>query len=176
MLGFRDKYKNGISEYYSTHSELYSNPHSESIKECVKIILDKINLNKDPILDLSAGSGEVTTTLKNYKINNIIGSDPYTHQLYHKNTGQKVYTWSFDDIINCCITDTYSAIICSYAMHLCDKSKLKLLCMELATKSPYLCIITPHKQPIINKDYNWNLVYHDKYKKTHVRIYQSTVL
>jgi SAM-dependent methyltransferase len=173
--GFRFKYKDGVDTYYSENGNKYSNPHHLDIADALKICVDNIKLEHDkPILDFCAGSGEVSLILKKYIKNKIIGSDPYTHELYKKNTSNDTYQWSFDDILNCAPDDfniQFSVIICSYALHLCDKSKLSLVAQYLSRISPYLCIISPHKNPVLTEQMNWKLLYTDKCNKARLFIY-----
>lgn len=177
-MGFREKYKRGVEKYYEESKETYENPHKKRVYECVKYIIKTIPLSKyeDPILDLCAGSGEVTMALFDdvKTINNIVGCDPYTHELYHKLTGKPAYKWSFNDIIKGCMDDfKFSTIICSYAMHLCPAHNLKLLCLMLSFRTKYLCIVSPHKRPIITKDMGFIILDSYKYDRINVMIYLS---
>ncbi|CAH6420175.1 Hypothetical protein KVN_LOCUS34 [uncultured virus] len=173
MVGFRENYKNGIESFYKNNCNNYINPHFDDIKKTLNYI-SNIKLNSDPILDLCAGSGEITLGINDLFANEIIGSDPFTFDLYKKNTNKVVFDWSFDDIMNGCMENySFSIIFCSYALHLCSKSKIKLVCLELSRRSKYLCIISPHKKPHISENMGWKLKNTNKYKKIHMRFYDS---
>ena len=76
------------------------------------------------ILDLCCGSGEITLSLPNY---NVIGLDPYTNKSYYNRTRKNSLNLTFQDIANGKLENNFDCIICSYALHLCDKSLLPLL-------------------------------------------------
>ena len=181
--GFRYKYEQGVDSYYSEHGDDYCNPHARDIAQCVQYSAKMLGLDtatEHPkrninILDLSCGSGEVTKALQELIGNsvNIIGSDPYTADLYKTCTNCCAYEWSFDDIINCCMEGLeFDVIICSYAVHLCPKEKLKLLSWELARKSKYLCVISPHKKASL-EGLGFHEVRGNKFGKSRLTIYKS---
>ena len=53
----------------------------------------------------------------------------------------------------------------------CEKSKLSLVTQALSRISPYLCIITPHKNPVLTETMNWRLIYTTKCNKARLFIY-----
>jgi hypothetical protein len=66
----------------------------------------------------------------------------------------------------------YSTIICSYALHLADKSILHDLFWELSMISKYLIIISPNKNPIVSDD-SWELIEEFRNGKCKIKIYIS---
>jgi ubiquinone/menaquinone biosynthesis C-methylase UbiE len=97
--------------FYKNNNINYFNQHLESIQGVLKYVIKQLNLTNSYILDMCAGSGEVSNILKKIVKSKIIGCDPYTYELY---------TWSFDDMLNCVLEDiSFDCIICSYALHLC---------------------------------------------------------
>lgn len=154
----------GVDGYYLSHSETYSNPHFLIIKE----IIEKERI-KGSVLDLCCGSGEVSKVLKGCFI---IGSDPYTYNLYKKNTGYSCYSFSFLDIAQGKLSSEniyFDYIICSFALHLCPVSLLPMVLYELSRVSEKLIILSPHKRPYI-KEY-WVLKRSYVYKRVHFREY-----
>ena len=51
----------------------------------------------------------------------------------------------------------FDHVICAYALHLCDVSRLPGVCLALAAASPNLHVITPHKRPVLREAWGWVL-------------------
>lgn len=167
MEAIRNMYKNiGIDNFYKEYGNDYKNPHAEIINHLLK----NVDVGEN-ILDLCCGSGEVT---KNFLDKNIIGCDPYTYELYKKNTNKKILTYNFKDIAMGSLSSyKFDTIICSFALHLCEESMLNLILYQLAYISEKLIIITPHKRPEV-KNY-WELKKEIIYKKVRLREYRRCV-
>ena len=116
--------------------------------------------------------GEVTLYLDTKGITNSIGCDPYLFDSYKENTGNNCLTYSFEDISNNGLKDFYQTIICSYALHLCDKSYFNNLLFNLALNCKYFVLISPSKYPIITENY-FNIVESIIINKTHCKIFKS---
>lgn len=160
----------GVIPYYETHGATYRNPHEKIIHECLdKVITDwKVPLKN--VLDLACGSGEVTTHIKAKKVT---GVDPFTQEAYYTRTGQIALPHYFEDIANGILQDHYfDVIICSFALHLTEESRLPGICYALKQISPRLIIISPNKKPIIN--HGWALLDEFVIKRVHTRFYLST--
>lgn len=166
--------KFGVEDFYKNVKNDYINPHFEFIKNSLINIVNNYNLDFSNVLDLAAGTGEVTTILNELNINNIIGLDPYLYDEYIKNTNNKCLKYSFNDIQKG-ILDKYkfSTIICSYALHLCEKSILPDVLWNLSLISKNLIILSPNNNPIINETNGWILIDNFKIKKCKTRIYKS---
>lgn len=148
MKHIRNLYEQlGVDKYYKDYGNQYSNPHFAQIKELVIKNADRLNYHS--ILDFCSGGGEISLLVKGLGFDQITGSDPYTHQLYQKKLQQPCHKWSFDDVIKGVLTEQYSSIICSFAMHLCPEEKLYPLVLQLFQQTSSLVIITPHKRPIL---------------------------
>jgi SAM-dependent methyltransferase len=175
--GFRLKYKTfGIDEYYKLDGDVYRNPHEEQIIHAIQNCISIQNLDKTlPILDLACGSGEASIALLLMDFKNVSGIDPFTSNAYKYRMGLKVESFTFNDIAAFGVLHDryYNAIICSYAMHLCKKQLLSLLCIQLSLVSNYLIIISPHKLPLINDDWGWKLISINKSERIHIRIFYS---
>lgn len=143
----------GIVPFYQKHGGTYSNPHVKDIRKCINVVFSMWKPPMNKVLDLACGSGEITSHIK---ADNITGIDPYTQEAYFKSTGKTALPYSFEDIISGAIQDhSYDLIICSFAMHLLETSRLPALCYALAQVSKNLLILTPHKKPIIS--WAWNI-------------------
>lgn len=167
----RSKYQQyGVDKYYQYHSNEYKNPHIKQIQYS----LDKIKVDLSSVLDLSCGGGEVTSYLVKKGYNNIIGSDPYTCDLYKKNTNKKCLKLSFDDILSGKLDKKFSTIICSFALHLCKESKINTLLYQLSSICDYLVVISPNKKPNIDKSY-FELVENFEIERVKTRVYKSKI-
>ena len=142
----RNEYQElGVNKFYEIHKNDYSNPHEEIIKS---LLQKNIKTKNYKILDLCAGSGEVTRSLLELGFFNIKGCDPYTSELYKRKTGKECFTYDFKDIANGKLNEDFDLIICSFALHLAEKSLLPNILFNL--KAEELIILTPHKKPEIN--------------------------
>jgi 2-polyprenyl-3-methyl-5-hydroxy-6-metoxy-1,4-benzoquinol methylase len=145
--------ESSVEVYYETYSDVYENPHFPYITTLLKQNTHRIDYTQ--VLDLSAGGGEVSMILKDLGHPNTTGTDPFTHQLYQKQLHTQCYQYSFEDIIKGKSDQAnwppFSAIICSFAMHLCPEKQLYPLTQKLFTHSPQIIIITPHKRPALEK-------------------------
>lgn len=138
--------KHGVDEFYRLHSHDYENPHNDIIENLLVEAKSIWNI-KGNILDLCCGSGEVSRMFKEC---NVEGLDPYTKELYEKNTANHCIEMTFKDIVRNGFERNYDFVICSYAMHLCEKSMLPMLLYRISEASENLIIITPHKKPNCN--------------------------
>ena len=154
----------GVEEYYKTHADVYENPHFQYIKSL--LIQNQHRIDCSRVLDFSCGGGEVTLILSELtlsqeeinpkkKSNRFLGCDPFTFKLYEKNTGYGCLPLSFEDVVKGKMTpsvsEPFSAIICSFGMHLCPEKMLYSLVYQLFMYSKNIIIITPHKRPQLEK-------------------------
>ncbi len=170
MNSIRESYATlGVKTFYKDFGHSYSNPHEIAIHNCLDAALATWKLDLTNVLDLACGSGEVTSHLK---ATNIVGIDPYTHEAYYKRTGKNAFKYTFEEIAAGSISDhRYSLIICSFALHLVDLSRLPTLCLALAQISPNMLILTPNKKPIIN--HGWNKPQELYVDRVRARYYES---
>jgi hypothetical protein len=174
ISAIRTEYEDlGVEDFYKKKGSEYINPHLKDIEESIKEIVDLDIVDLSNVLDLGAGTGEVTNILNELGYYNIEGVDLYLCKEYEKRTGNKCIELSFNDIRNGKLNNKeYSTIICSYALHLADKSILHDLLWELSLISKYLIIISPTKKPEISSD-SWEEIYSFTINKSKNRIYTS---
>ena len=174
ITAIRTEYEDlGVEDFYKKKGNEYTNPHLQHIEESIKIIVDKGIVDLSKVLDLGSGTGEVTNILNDLGYYNIVGLDLYLCDEYEKNTGHKCMELSFDDIQQGKLSDKkYTTIICSYALHLADKSILHDLLWQLSLISEYLVILSPTKKPEISDD-SWELIYSFTNNKSKNRIHIS---
>jgi 2-polyprenyl-3-methyl-5-hydroxy-6-metoxy-1,4-benzoquinol methylase len=161
----------GVEGYYQCHGATYRNPHEKQIHvllEEFRPLLDCTN-----VLDLACGSGEVSLKLLEFGATPT-GLDPFTAIAYQQRTGLTALIMSFEDIAKGCLSEQhYSCIVCSFALHLADTSRLPLICYQLATISPKLLILSPHKRPILKSEWGWQLETEQSFERIKGKLYRS---
>jgi SAM-dependent methyltransferase len=151
--------RHGAKTYYQQFGATYRNPHEPIVIKSVLLAVQRWPLDLSNVLDLAAGSGEVTLALRGAGATRVQGVDPYTAQAYQARTGQAAEELSFADIAAGAMADRrYSLIVCSFALHLCEPSRLPALMAQLRHVSDLMLILTPHKKPEIRKAWGWELV------------------
>lgn len=142
----RNQYsKLGTTGYYQAFGKEYKNPHFQEIRALLLQNAHRIDYSR--VLDFCCGSGEVSLVLHEVGYPLPLASDPYTTEAYRSNFNQDCLPLSFEEVIRGHLKGQFSAIICSFAMHLCPKKQLFPLSYQLFQCSPQLVIITPHKRP-----------------------------
>lgn len=166
MQAIRNQYTDiGIEALYKSGN--YQNPHIDRINNLLYSFKRDIILENKSILDLCCGNGEVSKVFMNDNI--VTGCDPYTHNFYKEQTNLNCFNYSFDDIA---FKDNgleyYDYIICSYALHLCDKSTMNLLLYKLSMNSKNLIILSPSDVILdrVNNIMNWKLKQQYKYERS----------
>jgi hypothetical protein len=111
------------------------------------------------ILDLACGSGEVTLALREAGVpaDDIDGADPFTGAAYRERTGRDALSWSFAEL-PAVLDRRWGTVICSFALHLCEPSRLPGVLGALALASEVLLVLSPHKRPAIRPGWGWELV------------------
>ena len=176
-MSIRNAYeKYGVEAYYKKFGDKYRNPHEEMIFEIIEEINNNNHNNIDfsNVLDLACGSGEVTLALKKLAYNNVEGIEPYTYKAYFERTGKQAEKYFFEDIEQGILSErVYTTIVCSFALHLVEPSRLPILLYQLSRIAPSLLIITPHKKPIIKPEWGWTLLEELIIERVRGRIYES---
>lgn len=176
MDDIRSKYKEyGVKNFYQWHSDQYKNPHEPIIRKSLDYINKKWNVDFSKTLDMACGKGEVTKKLVELGYNNIDATDAYTCKFYTSETGKKCNPISFEDIISGELDDKhYTTIVCSFALHLLDLSKLPTLLYKLTQICDKLLIISPHKRPQIKEEWGWELENEVIIDRVSSKLYKNT--
>lgn len=137
----------GVKAYYLENGAQYSNPHFLEIRTLLK--QNETRIDYSQVLDFCCGSGEVSLVLQEMDFPLPSASDPYTQKAYEANFARSCQSYSFEDIIRGQLEGQFSAIICSFAMHLCPEKQLYPLVFQLFQHTSQLVILTPHKRPAL---------------------------
>lgn len=165
----RDGYvEHGVPGYYRRVAATYHNPHEPAVAAALTRAHARRPLPLDTICDLACGSGEVTRALTALGARHIDGVDPYTGPAYHARTGRTAIPHTFADIAAGALADRrYDLIVCSYALHLAEPSRLPGITWALSALAPELLILSPHKRPPIRL--GWTLTDTFRHQRVHVR-------
>lgn len=149
----------GVEAYYQLHGGEYANPHFPQVRELLRNNAHRIDYSH--ALDLCCGGGEVSLVLREMGFDDTQGCDPFTQSLFEANLGRPCLPWSFQDVIQGKLQGSYSAVICSFGMHLCPQKQLYPLVQALFARAPQIVIITPHKRPELDKLEGVQLAFED---------------
>lgn len=162
-------------EYYRAGASAgeYANPHEPEIVHAIRLAHEKWSLDLAHVLDLAAGSGEATLALREIGEGSIDACDPYLFDQYEQRTGTPCERFSFEDVAAGALAGrSYSLVVCSFALHLAEESRLPLICYQLAEVSRALLILTPHKRPEIRKEWGWRLEGEFVWARVRCRLYR----
>lgn len=175
MDSVRSKYqKYGVKNFYEFNYDQYNNPHEPIIHKSISFVNDNWNSDFTKVLDLACGKGEVTKILNKLGYINIDAVDAYSCKYYEKETKKKCSPLSFDDIINGDLDDEhYSIVVCSFALHLLETSKLPIFLYKLSQISEQLLILSPHKKPEIREEWGWSLQNEMLINKVRTRLFDN---
>jgi len=172
-MSIRSEYeKHGSAEYYRRYGATYRNPHELRVRSALHAAVREWQLDLRHVLDLACGSGEATLALWEAGAVRVDGLDPYTTEAYQTRTGQAPETLSFEAVAAGGLEGrSYSLIVCSYALHLLEESRLPRLAYQLSLASPALLVLTPHKRPHLRTEWGWRLVGEQVVERVRTRYY-----
>jgi len=163
-----------VLRYYRQSGAKYRNPHEPQIHRSLEIAVRDWKLDLSNVLDLAAGSGEVTLALRDLGARQIHGIDPFTFAAYEERTGQVAGRETFEEMAQGALAGgNYSLIVCSFALHLVELSRLPRIAIQLSTIGTRLLIITPHKRPTIRPEWGWELEREMVVQRVRSRLYRS---
>jgi trans-aconitate methyltransferase len=175
MPAIRKEYEtHGVRGYYQQHGAQYRNPHERSVARALAAAVRAWQPDLTHVLDLACGSGEATLALQSLGAGRIDGLDPYTGPAYQARTGQPAEPLSFEAIAAGALAGRrYSLIVCSYALHLLQPSRLPQLAYTLSQLAPSLLVLTPHKRPDLRPEWGWALQAEQVVERVRARHYHS---
>lgn len=165
----------GVTGYYASHGDSYRNPHEPIIGELLGQFAAPLIAAGPRVLDLACGSGEVTLALRSIGEFQVTGLDPYTAAAYQARTGAEPLTLTFEQIAAGGLsTLRFDTVICSFALHLVEESRLPLLLHQLAEIASHLLVLTPHKRPDLRPQWGWRLSREVLHERVRGRLYERT--
>jgi hypothetical protein len=166
--------EHGVDGFYQQSGATYRNPHEPQIRKSIRAAVRDWSLDLKHVLDLAAGSGEATLALRDAGATRIDGIDPFTFEAYLDRTGQIAGRETFEQIAAGALAGrNYSLIVCSFAFHLIEPSRLPQVAYQLSTIANQLLILTPHKRPQIREAWGWALTQERVMRRVRSRLYQS---
>jgi hypothetical protein len=166
----------GVHGFYARSGADYRNPHEPQIRRCIQVAVRTWRPDLARVLDLAAGSGEVTLALRELGAGRVDGIDPYTADAYLQRTGQPAEPFTFEDVAaGALAARRYSLVVCSFALHLCEPSRLPAVAQQLSLIADALLILTPHKRPIIKPNWGWELAGEVVVERVRARMYRSAL-
>ncbi|CAK9071517.1 unnamed protein product [Durusdinium trenchii] len=186
----RDAYEElGAAGFYASKGASYVNPHEPRLSEALHIALDQWQEHlSSPLraLDLACGSGEATLALEAWLEKTQTGAmepvleaaDPYTFEAFERRVGRRCHHWSFQDVADGVLEEEpiYDLVLCSFALHLLERSWLTCTVSSLARRARLLVVATPHKRPLIERKTGWEQVAEVLHARVRVRLYRSLVV
>jgi hypothetical protein len=165
----------GVRGFYAGSGADYRNPHEPQIRRCIGVAVQTWHPDLARVLDLAAGSGEATLALRELGAARVDGIDPYTADAYLERTGQPAERLTFEDVAaGALATRRYSLVVCSFALHLCEPSRLPAVAQQLSLVGDALLILTPHKRPVIKPQWGWwKLMGEVVVERVRARMYRS---
>ena len=166
--------QHGVAGYYQQFGAAYRNPHELAVRQALHAAVAAWAPDLTTVLDLACGSGEATLALREVGAAQVTGLDPYTAAAYAERTGQPAETFTFEAIAAGALDGRrYSLIVCSYALHLLEPSRLPQLAYQLSRLAPALWVLTPHKRPDLRPAWGWTLAAELREARVRVRHYRS---
>ena len=167
--------RHGVQAFYRQFGDQYRNPHEPAIHEALRLAIERWDVDLGHVLDLACGSGEVTLALRGLGHTAVEGIDPYTHKAYTERTGSMAEAYTFEQIAAGALAGrSYSTIICSFALHLLDASRLPALAYQLSLIADALLILTPHKRPRLKPEWGWSCYDELVVDRVRARYYRHT--
>jgi SAM-dependent methyltransferase len=173
----RSEYQSrGVRGFYAEAGADYRNPHEPQLRRCIEAAVRTWRPDLGRVLDLAAGSGEATLALRELGAARVEGVDPYTAAAYLARTAQPAECLTFEDVAAGALAGRrYSLVVCSFALHLCEPSRLPAVAQQLSLVGEALLILTPHKRPLIKAQWGWQLLGERVVERVRARSYRSSV-
>jgi SAM-dependent methyltransferase len=177
-IGVRNEYADhpgGAEGWYRDQGAAYRNPHTAAVTTAVEQAVSRWPslFSAGRVLDFCCGSGEVTRALIDSGVDGslIDSSDPFTGLAFAAACPGRTLAaeWTFADVEQGALSRFgWNTVLCSYAFHLCEQSRLPAVCTQLSSIAEHLVIITPHKRPELSPGWGFTLV--DEHRDTKLRI------
>ena len=175
-VAIRERYAaTGVEAFYRAEGAAYRNPHEPALRRCLATVCALWEPDLARVLDLACGSGEATLALRALGCQEVVGVDPYTGTAYRERTGQEALALGFAEIAAGDLDGhRYTFIVCSFALHLAERSRLPLLAARLTALAPALLVLTPHKRPHLHPAWGWQLREEFVQERVRARLYDRS--
>uniref|UniRef100_A0A7S1AKF1 Methyltransferase domain-containing protein n=1 Tax=Noctiluca scintillans TaxID=2966 RepID=A0A7S1AKF1_NOCSC len=179
----------GAVGFYAAKGAQYVNPHDVTLREA---LVNALNVWRDEgllgddsgalhrVLDVACGSGEASLAFEAWAEQTgfehaVDACDPYTYEAYARRSGRQAHRWSFEDVADGILDaeEPYDVLLCSFCLHLLDRSWLSLTLSAMARAARLLIVLTPHKRPTIDKRTGWDQLDEMVHHRVRVRLYRS---
>ena len=166
--------KHGADGYYRRFGRTYRNPHEPAVCESLRAAVAGWPLDLSHVLDFAAGSGEATLALAELGAARVDAADPYTWEAYESRVGRPAERFTFADVAAGALAGRwYTLVVCSFALHLCEPSRLPAVAHALSLVAPALLLLTPHKRPVIRPEWGWKSAGEKVVERVRSRWYRS---
>jgi SAM-dependent methyltransferase len=166
--------RHGAEAYYREHAADYLNPHEPEVAHSLALAKARWDPDLSHVLDLACGGGEATLALRQLGAGRVDGCDPYLFDLYERRTGTAAERFGFEDVAAGVLAGrVYSLVVCSFALHLAEPSRLPALCYQLSLVAPAMIVLTPHKRPEIRAGWGWQLTGEFVWARVRTRCYHN---
>lgn len=166
--------RHGAEGYYREHAADYVNPHEPEVAHSLALARARWDLDLAHVLDLAAGGGEATRALRQLGAGRVDGCDPYLFELYERRTGTPAQRFGFEDVAAGALAGrAYSLVVCSFALHLVEPSRLPAVCYQLSLVAPALLVLTPHQRPQVRPAWGWVMEGEFVWARVRTRHYRS---
>lgn len=166
--------RHGAAAYYREHAGDYVNPHEPEIRQAIGMAHERWRLDLARVLDLAAGSGEATLALRELGAGAVEACEPFLLEQYARRTGAAAERHAFEDVAAGALAGrAYSLVVCSFALHLAEPSRLPGICAQLALVAPALLVLTPHKRPELRPEWGLALAGEFVWARVRCRLYGS---
>ena len=164
----------GVAAFYRDRGHAYCNPHEPQIQRSLEMAVREWPLDLTRVLDLAAGSGEVTLALRSLGAASIDAIDPFTFEAYQQRAGLPAGRETFGQIADGALSGRhYTLIVCSFALHLIAPSRLPRVAYQLSCIAKSLLILTPHKRPNLRPEWGWEVTHEMVAQRVRSRLYRA---
>ena len=146
----------GVRGFYGAHGAQYRNPHEPALTRALAAAVAAWRPDLRRVLDLACGSGEAALALRSLGAGELIGADPFTAEAWRARTGLPCLAHDFAAVAAGALDgQRFTLAVCSFALHLCEPSRLPAVCWAMTRLCAEWWVATPHKRPQLDPRWGW---------------------